>query len=271
MCECQNFEVGQVVAFQNCRVSDYNGKSLNGSSNPSDITMNASHKRFIQLKNWVSGMKNDLSSAKAGMKALSAMSGSGSAPEAGIYTLGEMVEAATIDPELQSGEKAGYYTVNCYCSWVFVPENAERQLFYLACPSCKKKVVDDEESFRCERCQKSYDAAVPTYNFTVKVSDLSATISLQCLGEVGQAFIGIACNDLYHIREDPEQIKAHVNGTILKQMQLVIRARMDTSEFASQSAEGSSFRYTLVRAAPFEFKTEADELLKRLAIYKKKF
>ena len=54
VCVCQYFEIGQVVALQNARVVDYNGKSLSGSSNPKDININSSHNRFTKLKNWVS-------------------------------------------------------------------------------------------------------------------------------------------------------------------------------------------------------------------------
>ena len=84
-CESRDFEVGQIVAFQNCRVSDYNGKSLNGSSNPQDITMNGAHKRFTQLKNWVGGNK-DLADTKSRMKALSQSNFGGGAPD-GVFTL----------------------------------------------------------------------------------------------------------------------------------------------------------------------------------------
>ena len=75
-CESKNYEMGQVIAFQNCRVSDYNGKSLNGSSNPQDITESSTHKRFAQLKNWVGGKKS-LEAAKGEMKALSQNRGGG--------------------------------------------------------------------------------------------------------------------------------------------------------------------------------------------------
>ena len=48
-CECQDWQVGQVAIFQACRVSDFNGKSLNGSSNPKDSTLTSKHPRFLKL------------------------------------------------------------------------------------------------------------------------------------------------------------------------------------------------------------------------------
>ena len=48
-------------------------------------------------------------------------------------------------------------------------------MYYLACPSCKKKVTDDSSGYHCERCDKRYDSAVPTYNYSIKISDYSGT------------------------------------------------------------------------------------------------
>lgn len=42
--ESHRYGTGQVIAFKNCRVSDYNGKSLNASSAPSDIVLGSAIK-----------------------------------------------------------------------------------------------------------------------------------------------------------------------------------------------------------------------------------
>ena len=116
-----------------------------------------------------------------------------------------MMDAAHANQEVSSGTKPGYYTVNCFISWIFVPEDLkDRQLFYLACITCKKRVSDCRTGYRCERCNKTYGDAVPTYNFSAKVSDLSCTISLQCLGETGEAFMGLPCTEFFEIAEDIE-------------------------------------------------------------------
>ena len=118
-----------------------------------------------------------------------------------------MTNGTESDQQVMNGE-AVYYTVNCFCSWVFVPQENDRQMYYLACPSCKKKVSDEEQGFRCERCDKIYQDAVPTYNFTAKVSDLSSTVTVQIMGdEVGKEFIGMPCTEFYELKDDLEQIK----------------------------------------------------------------
>ena len=46
-CECQDFQEGQVVAFQNCRVSNFSGKSLNASWDVNDVILGVKHPRFV--------------------------------------------------------------------------------------------------------------------------------------------------------------------------------------------------------------------------------
>ena len=38
-----------------------------------------------------------------------------------VMTIQEMMDAAQEDIDVTSGAKAAYFTVNCFCSWVFVP------------------------------------------------------------------------------------------------------------------------------------------------------
>lgn len=46
------FKVGEVVAFKQCRVSDYQGKSLNASSNEKDLVGNVKDPRVLQISKW---------------------------------------------------------------------------------------------------------------------------------------------------------------------------------------------------------------------------
>lgn len=52
--QATNFESdpGQVMAFKNCRVSDYLGKSLNASNDISDFITSLKHPRVYELQKW---------------------------------------------------------------------------------------------------------------------------------------------------------------------------------------------------------------------------
>ena len=51
--------------------------------------------------------------------------------------------------------KPFYAEVHCEIQIIYVPDNGDRQMFYLACQTCKRKVVDDSHGYRCENCNKT--------------------------------------------------------------------------------------------------------------------
>ena len=150
------FEVGTVVALKRCRVSDYNGKSLNASAQEGDILLNAKHPRTNMLSKWINN--KDISSIKNNIQALS--NAYGSVRSDTVMTLQEMMTMldTTNDEEILTGAKSVYFMTNCWTSWIFttIGETA-RPLFYMGCTVCRKKVLDEETGYRCEKCIKVYD------------------------------------------------------------------------------------------------------------------
>ena len=164
-----------------------------------------------------------------------------------------MIEIATNDQELLSNDKALYFTVNAFCSWIFTPQDlVERPMFYLACPECKKKMTDQHNGFECARCNKTYDNAVPTYNFSCKISDVSSSITVRCLGEVGEAFVGIPCEAFYsNMKDDLDLIKEQTSKSIMNKLQILLRVKADRYEGGSQSAEeGPRLVYSVSKVSP---------------------
>ena len=107
-------------------------------------------------------------------------------------------------------------------------------MFYLACPECKKKLIDQAEGYNCVRCSKIYSNAVPTYNFSCKISDLSNSITVRCLGEVGEAFIGIPCDQFYStMKDDLDLIKEQTSKNLMSKLQILIRVKADRYEGGS--------------------------------------
>ena len=80
-------------------------------------------------------------------------------------------------------------------------------MLYLSCPTCKKKVTDESAGYYCEKCAKNYPEATPMYNFAVKLSDFTNSVTVQCIGEVGEAFMGIPANQFYGIKDDLNKVK----------------------------------------------------------------
>ena len=82
-------------------------------------------------------------------------------------------------------------------------------MFYLACPVCKKKVMEEGmDTYSCERCSRTFETVVPTYNYSVKISDFTQTITLQCMGEVGESLMGMSAQKFYNeLRDDLQKIE----------------------------------------------------------------
>jgi hypothetical protein len=59
LCHLLNAKQGMIVAFKNCRVSDFNGKSLSASSSASDIVLDAPHPRKAQIQQWYNSLPHD--------------------------------------------------------------------------------------------------------------------------------------------------------------------------------------------------------------------
>ena len=85
-----------------------------------------------------------------------------------------------------------------------MPEGDDRKMFYMACETCKKKVYPSDmgHGYRCESCNRQFENANPTYNFSVKISDCSGSIALSCFGEIGETILGINARKFFEIHED---------------------------------------------------------------------
>jgi hypothetical protein len=62
-----------------------------------------------------------------------------------------MIEESENNEEIKHNNKAAWYKVSGYCTF-FISNEDPRPMFYLACPACKKKVVDESGGYRCENC-----------------------------------------------------------------------------------------------------------------------
>lgn len=91
-----------------------------------------------------------------------------------LYSIAEMKSCASENEDVLGGQRAAFYTITGFVSSILHGEEGNpKPLFYLACPSCKKKVLDEHNGYKCERCDKIFQDAVPTYNFAVRISDFT--------------------------------------------------------------------------------------------------
>lgn len=194
--ELHPFAAGQVIALKACRVSDYNGKTLNASNDPRDVAISPKHKRATELQKWQAG--STASKLKTELRSLGMQQEGAQRSSTPTMLLEELAQHVAADSEVQNG-KAFYCKLNVTLMHIFVPEN-DRLMYYLACPTCKRKVHDDGTGYRCEHCAQSHADAVPTYSFSVRVSDCSGSVILNLLGEPGEDILGMKASEFYSLQ-----------------------------------------------------------------------
>ena len=103
---------------------------------------------------------------------------------------------------------------------------------------------------------------MPTYNFSIRVSDCSGSLTVSCFGEIGQTILGINARKFFEMHEDIAAVKdLTMNQLHQNQLCLVVRAK------ASMHDGNDSVRYTAVRATKHSYKQANESLLAQLKGY----
>ncbi len=177
-----------VVAFKGAKVNDYGGRSLSLSSGGS-LQINPDIREAHVVKGWFDNM------AKLGQLNFQSFANTnvGSGQKKDDFKLISQIT----DEHLGHGEKPDYLTIRG--SIIFIKnENA----MYPACPGddCNKKVTEDGNGWRCERCSRTWPAPNYRYILPIGVCDHSGHVWLQGFNEIGEQILGRSANELADIK-----------------------------------------------------------------------
>ena len=88
------------------------------------------------------------------------------------------------------------------------------KVYYLACPDCRKKVIEQTEGWRCESCDKVKPTMVPTYMLQGRVSDLLGNVYVSFPRELADQIMGMNAEDFKAYKESHtvEEIKELFNN-----------------------------------------------------------
>lgn len=95
--------------------------------------------------------------------------------------------------------QADYFTCRGTIAYI-KPENVA----YPSCIDCKKKVLQESEGWRCEKCQKTHDAPEWRYLLTLSIEDPTAHLFVNSFDEVGNTLIGKTANEAMAIKDQDE-------------------------------------------------------------------
>lgn len=249
-----------VIAFKGVKVGDFGGRSLSMISS-STMVLNPDIGEAHSLRGWYDSEGNSAS--------LQQYSNTG----AGASTRKDerrLIAEVRDNAELGQGEKPDYFAVRATVMLI-----RDKTVSYPACPTdkCNKKLVMEGEEWRCEKCDRSYEAPeyrsvsspVPadrsadderSYMLSLSVGDHTGQIWLSSFNDVGQLLIGISAGQLEDIKNDDETaFAAQLQNATLKMYDFSCRAKAETYQ------EVSRVKYSIMRASPVDFAKAGHELV----------
>ncbi|KAF6764012.1 hypothetical protein DFP72DRAFT_873992 [Ephemerocybe angulata] len=236
-------EENVIIAFKGVRVGDFGGRSLSMVST-SSMQINPDIQECYDLRGWY-----DSQGAQTSFHAHSNMN---AATSFGF----RHEELRSLDDVKQAGygmpDRPEYFSTRATIMHI-----KSDNLSYPACPgpNCQKKVTEQGDSWRCEKCDKSYPAPEHRYIMSMSVADHSGQAWVQGFNDVGTMVFGMTANELLEIKErDEGQFNLVLHKAICSTYNLSCRAKQDTFN------EQTRIRYGISRIYPINYREEANYL-----------
>ncbi|RIB05329.1 hypothetical protein C2G38_2118650 [Gigaspora rosea] len=221
-----------VIACKNVRVGDFQGRNLsafNGTTLLTDVDL----KEAKELLDWHSSQEEG--------KTFTSLSSSGSVtidrnePKKSL--------AQVKNEKLGSGERADYFSTKATVLFI-----KKENICYPACPTCKKKVLEDGDEYRCEKCSRNYPAPDHRYIMTFSVADFSDNAWFQCFNEGGLVIMEREAKDMIQFsKENTELYEECIEQACLKSYEFRCRAKTENYN------EQIRIRYTVTGIAPIDY------------------
>ncbi|KZP17889.1 replication factor-a protein [Athelia psychrophila] len=249
--EDYNADDNAIIACKGVKVGDFGGRSLSMFSS-STMSVNPENEDAFQLRGWFDA----IGSGKSFQSHQNA-AGSGGAMGGG-FNRTEIRDLMDVKQnQLGEDERVDFFSARATVMHI-----KSDNMWYPACPSqgCNKKVTDVGGSWRCEKCDKSFDKPEHRYIMTMAVADWSCQAWLHGFNDTGVAVFGMPADELYEIKENDE---ARFNNILQKStcgtFNFSCKAKSDTFN------DRSRVRYGINRIATLNFREEAGYLRDLLA------
>ncbi|KAI3623252.1 RFA1 [Malassezia furfur] len=249
--QAENFErtiAGEekpVLAFKGVKVSDFGGRSLSMFSS-SSMSLNPDIPESHGLRGWYDN-GGHTAEIKSFTRTDAAPAGAGGALRPNERRTLEQVKDESLGT---SSERPDYF--NTRATILYIRPN---NLYYTACPECNKKVIDEGDGWRCEKCDRSFPAPVRRYIFSANIADYSGQIWISGFNEIGQQLLGISADELDALRNESEaEFKAVLQRAVGRMLLFSCRAKQETFN------DTNRVRYTATQAVPIDFDKAGHEL-----------
>ncbi|KAK9467881.1 hypothetical protein V1512DRAFT_285780 [Lipomyces arxii] len=235
-----------VIAVKGAKVSDFNGKSLSLLQS-STMNLNPDIPESHKLKGWF-----DSAGKTASFSSL--QTGANVGRDANLKTIQQVR-----DEQLGTQDQPDYFSVKGTILF-FRHEN----FAYPACPTegCNKKLIDDGDSWRCEKCEKTFPEPVYRYVLMFGIYDHTGQMWLSSFDDVGKIVLGRPAGDYMKLRDEES---AGVVDEFAKHTGLAytfrVRARQDTYQQTTRP------RFSALSAVPLDYAAESKALASMISSF----
>ncbi|KAL6608405.1 replication factor-a protein [Neocallimastix californiae] len=234
-----NFETKSVVAFKTIRVSDFGGRTLSVLSS-TIITLNPDINESHRITGWYSRYGDTVD--------FKHYSGLGSYNSNINGMNGYKTIQQISDENLGSSETSDYFNIIGTISYI-----KKENFAYPACPNdgCSRKVIEEEDSWRCERCCQSYPKPNYKYILNVNILDHTGNQYVTFFNDIAEKLIGFKAQRLMEIKEtEINEFNSILDKITLQKYDFRIRAK--TESFNDKPI----FRCFAVKVKPVNYKLQ---------------
>ncbi|KAF5387498.1 hypothetical protein D9757_006515 [Collybiopsis confluens] len=236
-----------VIAFKGVKVGDFNGRSLS-MGGTSVLTQNPDISECHALRGWYDQLENGASFKAHSGGNFQGGTGSGF-NRSEQKNLAEMKEEANRMPDVE--DKAVYFSTKATIMHI-----KSENIAYPACQTCNKKVVDDGDGWKCDKCDKTWEKPTYRYILSFAVSDHSDQLWFQGFNEAGVIIFGKDADELIEIRErDDVEFNQVMSQAVCRTYNFLLRAKRDSYN------DNTRIRYGVSRIVPLNYGEECKFLL----------
>ncbi|EKM55320.1 uncharacterized protein PHACADRAFT_255854 [Phanerochaete carnosa HHB-10118-sp] len=238
-----------IIAWKSVKVGDFGGRSLSMLSS-SSMEINPDIPDAHVLRGWydTDGKVQDFQPQTS-----SAPRGSGGAFNRDEIRLLDDVRSAN----LGGGDKPDFFSAHATIMHI-----KSDNIAYPACQNqgCNKKVIEQHDGWRCEKCDKVFERPSYRYIMAMAVADHSGQVWFQCFNEAGVVIFDMTADQLVELKDrDDAQYNKVLESAVGTTYNFTCRAKMESFQ------ENNRVRYGVQKILPLDYKEEGNYLMKLLS------
>jgi replication factor A1 len=210
-----------VVLLKGAKLGDFNGRNLSVGTG-TVFQLNPDIEEAHKLRGWFDNGGNEVETT-----GLSNQVGGGSAG-GGVMTQSNWKTLEHLKSDnLGMGDKPDYFT----CKGTILYGKKDNSM-YMACPGegCNKKIIDQNDgSYRCEKCAKSYNEFNWRMILSINLADAYDSTWATCFQETAELILGIKANDLGELKTTGSpKFDEYFSECVFKEFNFSLRCKMET-------------------------------------------